>query len=252
MSSLGNQKLRFAALKVDAPDPAVGGRGHIDVRVRHAGIAIAGTRMVQPPEVASNRPAPVRAQRVDGRRQLAPLAGHDVHDDGAEPIAIGGPLVPNHLASRLRAELKHTPLLPIPGGRSSDLRPAVAIFQVNETEADLVAGLRRTVLECGLHPEHVSRTRVELQFVVVAEPMEAGALGDCPHPDIRGGVRRAKSAARRQRRQSKRSPGEPHMPSIIQSRNETKRLPAAGDRWPSMGSAETPRLETPKPKTPRR
>ena len=76
-----------------------------------------------------------------------------------------------HLAAGARPPLEHAALLPAPGAALAQLDPAVAVGQIDHADLDHVVGLRRAVLEVDLHAQHVAAGRIELELVVVAEPV---------------------------------------------------------------------------------
>src|SRR5262249_58256876 len=84
---------------------------------------------------------------------------------------LGGALVPQHLRLRAGHPLQQAALLPAPGAGEAELRPAVLVLQVDQADADHVLGPGRAVLEVDLYPRDVAPRLVELQLVVVAEPV---------------------------------------------------------------------------------
>ncbi len=84
-------------------------------------------------------------------------------------------IVPDHFGRRARAPLQHASLLPAPGAARAELNPPVVITCIDHSDSDDIAASRRAMLERDLHPEHVPRARVELQLVVVAEPVVFGS-----------------------------------------------------------------------------
>ena len=109
-------------------------------------------------------------------------------------------VVPDHLALRAGEPLEHAALLPAPGPALAQLDPAVAVVQVDHADLDHVVRARRAMLEVDLHAEDVAAGRVELQLVVVAEPVEFRPSRD--RPDGGEGLRPEASERRTRRGQA--------------------------------------------------
>jgi len=127
-----------------------------------------------------------KAMKVDRQRGLAvgaesenwvgesPLPTRPDVQNVADKTAVF-PVVPDYFLSRLRQPLQHAARLPAPGAALSQLDPAVSVLQVDHSDSDNVLRHRRAVLELHLHAQRIPSRRIELQLVVVAEPVMLGA-----------------------------------------------------------------------------
>ena len=179
----GDDLAGLAGVQVHGVDARLFGGELVRVRVGDALVAVAGTHVVEAPEVGADGGAAVGRQRVHRGRHGAAGAGGGVGD--ARNVAVAGARVPDHLARRSGQPLQHAALLPAPRGGGAERPPGVAILQVDHADADLVAGPRRAMLEVDRHGQHVARGRIELQLVVVPEPVVTGAPGDGPDRHLR-------------------------------------------------------------------
>ena len=164
-------RLRAGRSQVERVDAGVLGRQHLAIRVGDAGVAVAGPHVVQPAEVGADGGAAVGGDRVDRRRQRARFARLQVQDAGDEPVSF--PVVPDDPAVRAGYPLQHAALLPAPRPCAANLSPCVACLQVDDAHRDAVVRPRLAALEVHPHAQHVAAGRVELQLVVVAEPVPA-------------------------------------------------------------------------------
>jgi hypothetical protein len=98
------------------------------------------------------------------------LAAMNIKDVTCEMVVL--PVVPYNLVFRARKPLEHTALLPAPGGALAEFSPPVAVFQIYHPDFDDIAGFGAAMFEIDLHPECIPAGRVELQLVIVAEPVE--------------------------------------------------------------------------------
>ena len=169
----------LSGAQVHAPDAGVLGRQNVFVGIGQAGVAVTGPRIVETAEVRRNSPARVGRQGVNGRRQRALLPGLHIQDVGDK--AIPRTVVPDHFGGRTRQPLEHRALLPVPGAAFAQLKPAVAVLEVHHADPNRVAGFGRAVLEVHLHAQSVTTGRIQLELVVVTEPVKFGAARDGPH-----------------------------------------------------------------------
>lgn len=72
-------------------------------------------------------------------------------------------------------------MLPAPGAALAEFRPLIAVFQIHHPDFNDIIGFGAAMLEVDLHPERVLAGRVELQFVVVAEPVGFRPACDSPN-----------------------------------------------------------------------
>src|SRR5262249_44521019 len=91
------------------------------------------------------------------------------------------PVVVNHFGMRAEQPLQHTTLLPGPGAGRAEVSPPVAVFEIDNADADLFVRLRRSILKSDFHTEHVAAGGVEFQLVVIAEPMKLRTMCECAH-----------------------------------------------------------------------
>ena len=101
---------------------------------------------------------------------------YDVADEAAVHA-----VVPDNLPVRAGDPLEHTALLPAPGPGLAQLNPAVAVGKINHTDADQIFCVRRAIFEIDLHAEYVAAGGVELQLVIVTEPVMLGPGSDGAH-----------------------------------------------------------------------
>ena len=175
----GQDQLALPGHQIDAPDAGILRREHAAVGVGDARIAVSGTRVVNAPEVGRDRPLAVRRKGVDRRGQRPLLTCLDIENVRDELPVLA--VVPNDLRRRTGQPLQHAALLPSPGAAFSQVDPAVVVGEIDHADADHVIGPRRAMLEIHFHAEHVPVRRVELQLVVVAEPVKFRAAGDGAH-----------------------------------------------------------------------
>ena len=74
--------------------------------------------------------------------------------------------------------LQHTTLLPVPGAALSELDPVVLVVRVHHANLDYVISNGTAMLESDLVAENEAAGLVELELVVVAEPMVFGPASD--------------------------------------------------------------------------
>ena len=68
--------------------------------------------------------------------------------------------------------------MPAPGVALSEVGPAIAVFRIDDTNTDEIVGGWKAMLNGALHAKGEATGGVELQFVVVAEPMKCRTFGD--------------------------------------------------------------------------
>ena len=173
----GDDQLAGAGRQVNMPDAGLLGRELVAIGIGDAGVAVAGPAVVDAPEVGRHRLLAVRADRVDRRRDRALAPRVDIQDVADEGIVVA--IVPDDLADGARQPLQHAALLPAPGAALAQLDPAVVVLQIDHADLDHVVGSGRAVLEVHLHAQDVAAGRIELQLVVVAEPVVLRSGGDC-------------------------------------------------------------------------
>jgi hypothetical protein len=189
---------------MDLVDARIIGSGDFAIGVGDARVPVARAEVADAGEVHPQGPPAVRGEIVDGPGQDSLRPGFHVQDDGHEfPVL---PVVPEHLPVRARPPLEMASLLPAPGPALAQRDPAVAVLEVDQADFDHVVGTGIPVLELDLHAQDVAPRRVELELVVIAEPVELRAAGDGadrggrlrgeaaraprhPDPDGRGGSR---------------------------------------------------------------
>ena len=98
---------------------------------------------------------------------------------GDEAVALA--VVPHDLAVGTGPPLQHATLLPAPGPRAAQFNPPIAVGQIDHAKANLVLGPGLAVLKIDLHPQDAAVGRIELQFVVIAEPVVLRSPGQRPH-----------------------------------------------------------------------
>ena len=164
-----NDRPRIPSLEVDDLNATVLGPHLITRGIGETNVAVARTELLDATKVGRDRAAPVRAQRVD-RVPNRPRASTRGVVDAAHVTPIFT-VVPQHSARRTRDPLQHATLLPTPSRARADLVPAIVGAEVDESDLDLVIRPWRSVFKTDSHAEHAAPGRVELEFVVVAEPV---------------------------------------------------------------------------------
>jgi len=175
----GNNQLLRAVFKIETENAGVFRRRLIGVRVGQTGVAITGPHIIDSPEIRRDSRAAIRTESVEWIRQRSFLAGLNIKNVAHKSVAL--PVVPENVGFRPRPPLQHTALLPAPRPACTKLAPAVALLQVHHSDLDNIVSLGAAVLETHLHPQHVATSGIELQLVVVAEPMEARTGCDRPN-----------------------------------------------------------------------
>jgi hypothetical protein len=180
-SDLGDreQQLALTGRHVDPVEPGVVGRVVVGVRVDDALVAVACTRVVEPLEVDAERTLAIGRDRVDRMGKGALFVRLDVEDacDEVRVDALALAIVPHHLAGRAGQPLQHGALLPVECARRAERDPLVVVLEIDHADLGDVVGGDRAVLEIDGEPEHPAVAGAELQLVVVAEPVEVGAVG---------------------------------------------------------------------------
>ena len=149
------------------------------MRVWQTGVAVPGSHVLNSPEIRRYGGPAVWADGINGIRQSSLAAAVNIKNVAYEPAVL--PVVEDNLVFRAGPPLEHTALLPAPGAALAQFRPPVAVFQIDHTDFDDIMGFRAAILEIDLHPERVPAGRVELQFVVVAEPVEFRPARNSPN-----------------------------------------------------------------------
>ena len=168
-----------ARIKIDSKNAGILRGRDVFVWIGQAGVAIAGSHVLNPPEIRHHGGPTIGADSINRVRQSSLAAAVNVKDVAYEPAIL--PVVPNNLVFRAGTPLEHTALLPAPGAALAEFHPLVAVFQVHHPDFDDIIGFGAAMLEIDLHPEHVPAGRVELKFVVVTEPVEFRPLCDSPN-----------------------------------------------------------------------
>ena len=160
-------------------DAAALGRHVVEKAVADARVAVARAAVGHPREIAGHGFLAVRAERVDGRRQRALVAGFDIEDVADEAVLLA--VVPDDLRFGAGNPLQHAALLPAPGLRLAEGNPFVFLVQINHADLDHIVRGGRAMLEADFVGEHKAVVGRELQLVVVAEPVELRSPRDLPH-----------------------------------------------------------------------
>lgn len=166
----GYYQLPAARIKVDPKNAGIRWRRVIFVWVGQAGVAIAGPHVLNTPEIRRNSRPAVGADSINRVRQSSFFAALNIKDMAYEPVVL--PVVPYNFVFRAGTPLEHTALLPAPGAALAQFCPLVALFQIDHPDLDNIIGFGAAMFEIDLHPERIPAGRVELQFVVIAEPVE--------------------------------------------------------------------------------
>ena len=87
-------------------------------------------------------------------------------------------VIPDHFFLRSGNPLQHATLLPIPGTAASQFDPAIFILKVDHADLNGVVRPWAAMFEVDLISEHEAACRIELQLVVIGEPMELRAACD--------------------------------------------------------------------------
>lgn len=82
--------------------------------------------------------------------------------------------------------LEHAALLPVPGVGGAEFDPLVFVLEIDHADLDDIVGFGGAVLEVHLIGQDVAVVGRELQFVIVAEPVEARQAGDLADGGERG------------------------------------------------------------------
>jgi hypothetical protein len=168
--------LLLARLQIDPEDTRFGRRQVVGVRVRQAGITVAGPRVVDASEIGrKSRPA-VGTQAIDRVPDRAALTRLDVHHVTHKPVVL--PVVPENLPVGTGNPLQHATLLPAPRTALAQIDPTVPVLQIDHADPDHIVRARAAVLEVHLHPQAVAARRIKLPFVIVSEPMVLGPASD--------------------------------------------------------------------------
>ena len=152
------------------------------VRVGQSCVAVARSHILDTPEIRCDGGSAVGAYRIERLRQCPLFARVNIKNVANESLAIS--VVPDNfpllVAGRGGPPLEHTALLPTPCAGFAELYPVVPVFQIDHTNTDNVVWLWAAMLEVNLHSEGVAAGRIELQLVVVTEPMELRPPGYGP------------------------------------------------------------------------
>ena len=179
----------FAGLQVDLPDAGVLGCGGGVVRVRDAGISVARPRVVEPAEVRGHRPPAVGTQGIDRVRQRPLLAGPHVEDMAHELPSPGG---------RSRSPRSRDPAATGACSPAASSRPGCVPSSIQRSSSRRSTMPTRITssgrgLRCSKStsmPSDVPAGGIELELVVVAEPVELRPSCDRPDGGWPGIVRR--------------------------------------------------------------
>jgi len=174
----GYYQFPAARIKINSKDAGILRSRGVFVRVRQTGIAVPGSHVLNPPEIRRHGGPAIVANGINRIRQSSLAAAVNVKDVAYEPAIL--PVVEDNLVFRAGPPLEHTALLPAPGAALAEFRPPVAVFEIHHPDFDDIVGFGAAMLEINLHPEHIPADRIELQFVVVAEPVEFWPLCDSP------------------------------------------------------------------------
>jgi hypothetical protein len=112
------------------------------------------------------------------------FAGSGVHYASDEMVALT--VVVDHFPIRSGDPLQHAALLPAPGAGGTERNPAVIVPEIDHAHSDAIGGGGRAVFEIDLVAEAEADGGIELQLVVVAEPVMPGSTGDRSHRGQRG------------------------------------------------------------------
>jgi hypothetical protein len=63
----------------------------------------------------------------------------------------------------------------------AQLDPAVGVGQIHHADLDPIVGRGRAMFEIDLHPQHVTAGWVELELVVITEPVKLRPVGNLTH-----------------------------------------------------------------------
>ena len=179
----GSDEFRPAGFEVNVIEAVlVAGRDALP-RVGDVGIAIAGPAGVDAGEIDAEGEAAVSADGVDGRVQIAQLAGCDVANAGKGLIGVAD--VIDDLSIRRGSEPvfvgRH---LPVPRGRVIEGNPLVAVLQINETDLGLIRAGVGPVHEGRMHGKVITPVGADRQPVVVAEEEVAVPRCDAAGCDV--------------------------------------------------------------------
>ena len=159
-----------ARLKIDPENAGILRSRGIFVRVGRAGVTVSWPHVLNSPEIRRHSSPAIGANGINRVRQSSLFAAVNIKNVAYEPAVL--PVVPNNFVFRSGSPLKHAALLPAPGAALAEFRPPVAIFQIYHPDFNHIIDFRAAMLEVNLHPEHIPAGRIELQFVVIAEPVE--------------------------------------------------------------------------------
>jgi len=174
----GYNQFPAARIKIDSKDAGILRSRGVFVRVRQASVTVAGSHVLNTPEIRRHGSPAIGANGINWVRQGSFPAAMNIKDVAYEPAIL--PVVEDNLVFRAGPPLEHAALLPAPCAALAEFSPPVAVFQIDHPDFDDIVGFWAEMLEVDLHPEHVPAGRVELQFVVVAEPVEFRPLCDSP------------------------------------------------------------------------
>ncbi len=171
-------QLLLAGSHVDMEHAGPRRRKLVAMFVGESGIAVPGAHDVQSGKVGNKCETAIRAEGIDRRGKRPELLGLDVQQPADEFVPF--PVVPGDFGLRPGPPLEHAALLPAPGVGLSELDPLVCVGEVHHADIDDVPRLRGAMFEVDFIREHVAIRRIELEFVVVAEPVIFRPAGDGP------------------------------------------------------------------------
>ena len=184
LCDLGEGYYQFPAarLEIDSENARILRSRVVCVRIGQSGVSVTAPHILDPAKIRCHSGATVGADSINRMGQSPLLAAVDIEYMTYKTTILPG--VPDNLVFRARSPLEHTTLLPAPRTALAQLSPGLAAVQIHHPDLDDIVGPRAAMLEIHLHPEHISAGRIELELVVVAEPMEFRPAGD--GPDSRG------------------------------------------------------------------
>ena len=175
----GYNQIPAARIKIDSKNAGILRSQGVFMRIGQASVTVAGSHVLNPPEIRRHGCPSIGANGINRIRQSSLAAAVNVKDVAYEPAIL--PVVEDNLVFRAGPPLEHTALLPAPCSALAKFRPLLAVFEIHHPDFDDIVGFGAAMLEVDLHPERVPAGRIELQFVVVAKPVEFRPVCNSPN-----------------------------------------------------------------------
>jgi len=172
----GNNQLAFAAFQINTVNAALRRGQSVLEGVRGPRITIPRSHIINSTKIKGDCCATIRTNRINGMGNGPHLSR--AYIENAANKLVPFPVVPDNLRLRTGYPLQHTALLPVPGSCISQPDPTVIVLKVNHPYFDAIFGSWRSAFESNPHAQHISIMGIELQLVVIPEPVVSRSAGD--------------------------------------------------------------------------